>query len=115
MSTDSVRVARGFRPARRVLIAAAVWLVVALVFVTQNYVGVIARHEQPRWMIVAGFELEYWFVFFVATPFFAVMAKRFPLGGDAGGKRWRNAGAQVVGCFCFSLFQPAASGPAGAI
>jgi two-component system LytT family sensor kinase len=87
----------------RITVVALIWLVVALVFVTQNYLGVVTRHEHPRWWDVAGFELEYWLTFFAFSPFFFFMADRFPVGR---GQLWRNLAAHAAGGVAFSLAQP---------
>jgi two-component system LytT family sensor kinase len=86
-------------------VVAGTWLVVALVFVTQNYLGVVTRHDHPRWLIVAGFELEYWLTFFAFSPFFFCMADRFPVGR---GRSWPNVAAHAVGGVVFALVQPVA-------
>ncbi|MES2305059.1 MAG: histidine kinase [Gemmatimonadota bacterium] len=90
----------------RPLLVALVWLVVALVFTTQNYLGVVTRHEQPDWLIVAGFEFEYWLTFAVASPFFGSMARRFPIGQ---GETARSLVGHLVGGVCFALLQPVAA------
>lgn len=90
-------------PRPRATIVAAIWLVVALVFITQNYLGVVMRHEQPRWLVVAGFELEYWLTFFALTPFFFYMADRFPVGR---GRLWPTLAAHAAGGVAFALVQP---------
>jgi len=82
---------------------AVVWLVVALVFVTQNYLGVLTRHERPRWLLFAGFEIEYWLTFFAFSPFFFYMADRFPVGR---GRLWPNVTAHALGGVAFALVQP---------
>jgi two-component system LytT family sensor kinase len=101
-----VPVARSGRTVRRVAIIALVWFVVAVVFVTQNYLGVVTRHEKPRWLFVAGLEFEYWLTFFAFTPFFAFMARRFPVGGvRTASALWAHA----IGGVVFALVQPVAS------
>jgi two-component system LytT family sensor kinase len=85
----------------------AIWIIVALVFVGQNYVGVLSRRESPRWLLIAGFELEYWLTFLAASPFFFYMASRFPVERD---RRWRSLSAHAVGGVAFALIQPVAAG-----
>jgi two-component system LytT family sensor kinase len=91
---------------RRPAVVALVWLVVALVFTTQNYLGVVTRHEQPDWLIVAGFEFEYWLTFAAASPFFDAMARRFPIGQ---GGTARSLAAHLAGGVLFALVQPVAA------
>lgn len=57
--------------------AALVWFLVALVFVFQNAVVNAVRGDPFQWLPVVGFELEYWFVFFLATPLFLWSVRRF--------------------------------------
>src|SRR5579862_9595659 len=90
----------------RVALVALIWLVVALVFVTQNYLGVVMRHEQPRWLFIAGLELEYWLTFFAFTPFFVRMARRFPVGGE---RTVASVRAHVAGGLAFAAVQPVAA------
>jgi two-component system LytT family sensor kinase len=92
-------------PHPRVATVAIIWLVVALVFITQNYLSVLTRHEHPRWLIVAGLELEDWLTFFAFSPFFFYMADRFPVGR---GRLWPNVAAHALGGVAFALVQPVA-------
>jgi two-component system, LytTR family, sensor kinase len=82
---------------RRIGIASAIWLLVASVFVAQNIVSALGRHEPIHWLQVAVFELEYWTVFLAATPFFTAMARR-------------RLPAQMLGGLTFALAQPVIAG-----
>jgi len=57
--------------------AVGVWAVVASIFVAENVVGTLALHQRLQWLPVLWFELEYWLVFLVCTPWFVYMGRRF--------------------------------------
>jgi two-component system, LytTR family, sensor kinase len=92
--------------ARPVLIVVVVWLLVASVFVAQNIVTALAAHRPLGWLPVVGYELEYWSVFALCTPYFAYMARRFSLD-----REWlrQSVVAQLVGGAAFALAQPVAA------
>jgi|HubBroStandDraft_6_1064221.scaffolds.fasta_scaffold09768_2 two-component system LytT family sensor kinase len=94
------------RLARSVLIVTGVWLLVASVFVAQNIAAALGRHEAIPWLQAATYELEYWFVFLLATPFFVRMARRYRF--EPGHVR-RSLAAHAVGGIAFALVQPAAT------
>ncbi len=76
--TSSISVERSEpTPLAKVTRAALVWFLVALVFVFQNGVVNAVRGDPFQWLPVVWFELEYWIVFFLATPVFLWSVRRF--------------------------------------
>jgi two-component system, LytTR family, sensor kinase len=94
------------RLARRILLVSLIWLLVASVFVAQNVVAALGRHEPISWMTAALFEVEYWCIFLVATPFFVWMARRYRFEP---GRYGHSVLAHVVGGLLFACVQPVAT------
>ncbi|HTD60838.1 MAG TPA: histidine kinase [Gemmatimonadaceae bacterium] len=94
------------RNVRRVAVVSLIWLVVASVFVAQNVAAAIGRGEPVQWLSAAGFELEYWLVFVLATPFFVFMARRYRFEP---GERRRSLVVHAIGGVAFALLQPLAT------
>jgi two-component system LytT family sensor kinase len=94
------------RIVRRVTVVSLMWLLVASVFVAQNVAAAIGRGEPIHWLSAATFELEYWLVFLLATPFFVFMARRYRF--EPGAHR-RSLAAHAVAGLAFALVQPLAA------
>jgi two-component system, LytTR family, sensor kinase len=88
---------------RRVTMVSLIWLLVASVFVAQNVAAMIGRGEPVQWLPAATFELEYWLVFLLATPFFVFMARRYRF--EPGAQR-RSLVVHAIGGVSFALAQP---------
>src|SRR5579862_5445964 len=94
------------RLARRISLVSLVWLLFASVFVAQNVAAAIGRHEPIQWLTAAAYELEYWLVFLVATPFFVFMARRFRFEPGLYGS---SLLAHAIGGLAFACVQPLAT------
>jgi two-component system LytT family sensor kinase len=94
------------RLARPVLIVTGVWLLVASVFIAQNIAVALGRHEAIPWLQAATFEVEYWFVFLLATPFLVQMARRYRFEPD---QVRPSLLAHAIGGIVFALVQPVAT------
>ena len=88
---------------RRVTTVSLIWLLVASVFVAQNVVAAIGRGEPVQWLTAATFELEYWLVFLLATPFFVFMARRYRFEP---GEHRASLAVHTIGGVAFALAQP---------
>ena len=91
---------------RRVLAWSLVWLVVALIFISQNIVGDISAERPIRWFGSILEEALYWLPFAAATPLFAFMAYRYPIEGFGHRGRGTTLVFHLVAGLVFAVLQP---------
>ncbi|HVT39901.1 MAG TPA: histidine kinase [Gemmatimonadaceae bacterium] len=94
------------RAFRRPSVIALVWVVVAGVFVAQNIAEGRSQSGVVPWLPALWFELEYWLVFALCTPFFLRMARQFNF---TEGTRRRSLLAHLCAGAVFAVVQPVAA------
>lgn len=91
---------------RRVLAWSLVWIVVALIFISQNIVGDIAAERPIRWFGSILEEALYWLPFAAATPLFAYMAYRHPIEGIGHSGQRQTLLLHLLAGLGFAILQP---------
>ena len=91
---------------RRVRAWTLVWIVVALIFISQNIVGDVAAERPIRWFQSILQEVLYWLPFAAATPFFTLMAYRHPIERIGHSARGQTLLLHLLAGLGFAVLQP---------